>query len=89
VILHVHAAAAFPALRGGECIEEHFDLGDLHVQRVAGMSEENGCDLFVALSVLPPQSENGYTDDREEDEPQSLQVILQADGELLVQGGLG
>ena len=48
------------------------------------MLMKNRGDIFVELSVLPPQCEHGYADDRE-DEPQSLQVLLQADGELLVQ----
>jgi hypothetical protein len=62
-------------------------LIEFHVQGAAGMTTQGECDVFVELSVLPPQCENSNADDRQ-DQPQPLHVMMQADRQLLIESKL-
>jgi hypothetical protein len=69
------------------CAQERFELINLHVERVARVVTEHVCDVFVELSALLAQGQDGYADDRQ-DAVQPLHVTMQADGQLLIQSEL-
>src|SRR5687767_1937359 len=74
-------------LLSADCCHQCFQRIEFHVQRVACVATQDECDVFVEFSVSPAQRQDGNADDRN-DELQPLHVVMQPDGQLLIDSKL-